>query len=173
MIKVLSVVLSVVIFALLSIGIAGYVSNPEYVSSTTFEIDQSPENIWKELIDVRQSDIKKGDVESVDIVETYGELVAWQENLKNGGYRRYRMTYRVENQNLVIELTDSSYGLTGTWYFVLEQNGKTTKITINEESRLTDFKIRGFRYFFGRNHDLLVWVKYIKVGVLERLLTTP
>ena len=173
MIKILSMILVVITAFGITVLIVGYLSSPTFNDKTSFDLDSPPELVWKELVNIEAVNLKKGDVESVKVVDTYGKLIAWQEDLKNGGFRMYRMTNRIEEKNLVIELTDSSYGLTGKWYFVLERLEKGTKVSITEESNLSDSKIRGVRYFLGRNHDLLVWVKYIKVGVIERLLTTP
>lgn len=172
MLRVVSLLLSVIVVCGIAILIAGYVTPPQYKDSATFEVSFTTELTWGELMDIENSDKKKADVASVEIVDEYGKLVAWKENLKSGGYRIYRMVQVVENKRLVIELTESSYGLTGVWAFDLEKDPEGTKITITEESELTDIKVRGWRYFFGRNHDLLVWIKYIRVGLTDQLLTT-
>ncbi len=173
MLRVLSLVVSFMALAGLAVLIAGYFSPPSYQNTAVTEASFTTELTWNELVDFEAAPRKKTDVESVDIVDQYGKLYAWKENLKNGGYRIYRMNQRIDDQRLVIELTDSSYGLTGIWTFDLEKTSNGTKVTITEDSNLTDIKLRGYRYFFGRNHDLLVWIKYIKVGLTNQLLTTP
>lgn len=173
MIRVLSLILSLAALFGIAVLVAGYTSQSKYSDTVTMNISFGPELTWNELVDVKNGHRKKTDVESVDIVNEYGRLLAWKENLKNGGYRIYRMNQAIENQKLVVELTESSYGLTGVWTFILEKDFAGTKVTITEESELTDIKIRGFRYFFGRNHDLLVWIKYIRVGLTDQLLSTP
>jgi len=173
MIRIISVVLAGIIFGGFTIMIVGYFSAPFYSNSILFEMDSPPNVIWNDLVNMKDSTIKKADVSSVDVFDKYGSLIAWQENLKDGGFRRYRMTHRVEERNLVVELMESSYGLTGMWYFVLEKKDSKTLVTITEESTLDNTILRGTRFFFGRDRDLLVWVKYIRVGLLEHLLTTP
>ena len=173
MLRVLSLVVSIVTLGSLAVIVAGYLSAPGYQSSVVTQVSFTAELTWSELIDISSIPQRKNDVVSVDVVDEYGKLIAWKENLKNGGYRIYRMNQRIENQRLVVELTESSYGLTGIWTFDLEKDSQGTKVTITEDSQLTDIKTRGYRYFFGRNHDLLVWVKYIKVGLTNQLLTTP
>ncbi len=173
MFRILSLVFAIVIFVGGLILIVGYTTLPSYNSSTTFEVGYSPELVWQELIKIQLIPSRKGDVVSVNVLEEYGKLIAWQENLRNGGYRIYRMNERQENSRLVLELTDSSYGLTGIWTFDLRSNNNKTDVTITEQSVLGDLKLRGYRVLFGRDHDLLVWVKYIKVSLLQSLLVTP
>lgn len=173
MFRVLSLVLAVVLIVVLSVLGAGYLSEETYVDSLYVDVGYNPDLVWAELIDVENAHLKKSDVTSVEIVDRYGKLIAWQENLRDGGYRVYRMNQREEGKRIVFELTESSYGLTGIWSFQLQRSITGTELLIKEESKLTDIKTRGIRYFLGRNHDLLVWVKYIRVGLTERLLTTP
>ncbi len=173
MFRVLSLVLAVVLVGVLSVLGAGYLSDVTYTDSVYVDVGYNPDLVWAELVNVENAYLKKADVTSVEIVDRYGKLIAWQENLRDGGYRIYRMNQREEGKRLVIELTDSSYGLTGIWSFQLQRSIVGTELLIKEESKLTDIKVRGIRYFLGRNHDLLVWIKYIRVGLTERLLTTP
>ncbi len=172
MLRVVSLVLSFLVVAGIAILVAGYITPATYQDSAYLDVTFTTEVTWDQLLDVKNATRKKTDVESVEIVDQYGKLIAWQENLKNGGYRIYRMLEVVENKRLVIELTESSYGLTGIWSFDLEKTTNGTTIVVSEESELTDIKFRGWRYFFGRNHDLLVWIKYIRVGLTDQLLTT-
>jgi hypothetical protein len=152
---------------------AGYFTKPEYQNSTTIQVPYSLELTWQELVKIKDIPSLKSDVASVTIIEEYANLIAWKENLTNGGYRIYRMNDREENKKLVIELTDSSYGLNGTWTFELSPSSENTQVKISEKSTLDDIKIRGLRVIFGRDYDLLVWVKCIKVGLVQALLITP
>lgn len=173
MLRILSLITTLLILFLCAVLLAGYTSVPEYTDSLALEADYSPANVWQELIHIEDTARRKTDVTSVQILEKYGKLIAWKEDLSNGGYRIYRMITMDENKKLVIEMTDSSYGLKGIWAFnIWEKNGRTV-ITISEDSSLTDMKLRGWRVLFGRNKDLLVWQRYIRVGLVQSLLTTP
>lgn len=173
MFRVLSLVVAIFLVGALSILAAGYLSNPKYSDTLVVPVNFSPDLVWAELVEIDSSAAKKADVKSVEVLERYGKLLAWQENLKNGGFRIYRMNERQEGRYLEIELTSSSYGLTGTWSFQLTRTSDGTELTIKEDSTLDDIRVRGTRYFMGREHDLLVWAKYIRVGLTERLLSTP
>jgi hypothetical protein len=171
--RVLSLLLSVLAAITLAVFGAGYATAPEYTDSLYVNLDYSPDMVWAELVNIEKSNIKKSDVTSVEVFDRYGRLLAWKENLKNGGYRIYRMNERIEGRKLVIELTESSYGLKGIWSFEIRPSLGATALVITEDSRLDNIWDRGKRYYFGRNHDLLVWIKYIKVGLVEQLITTP
>jgi hypothetical protein len=171
--RIVSLILAFVLFFTTVIFISGYTAQPSYSGSVSFDVSYSTQLTWQELLNIQDMPRRKADVRSVDVLEEYGKLVAWQENLKNGGYRIYRMTEREEAKRLVIELTDSSYGLTGVWAFDIVQQNNKTVILISEESMLSNIWLRGLRVFLGRNHDLLIWAKYIKVGLIQALLITP
>jgi hypothetical protein len=173
MARIFSLVIATLTVIAIVILVAGYTSNPSYKDSVTVPLQYSPELVWQQLIDVKGAPLKKSDVASVEVVDQYGKLLAWRENLKGGGYRVYRMNEWVENRRLVIEMTESSYGLTGVWTFRLSHSPEGTDVQIGEESVLDDIKTRGIRYFLGRDHDLLAWSKYLRVGLTQQLLATP
>jgi len=174
MLRILSLILTILFLAGGTVLVMGYTSIPKYTNSMTFEVSYSPEITWQELLNIRTIPQRKADVASVEVLEEFGKLLAWQENLKNGGYRIYRMNSLQEKKQLVLELTSSSYGLTGIWTFdIVPVTNNNTQITITEESSLNDIKIRGYRTVMGREHDLLVWQKYIRVGLVQALLIAP
>ena len=173
MIRIFSLVIAILILIVGCIVLVGYNTVPEYSNSIEFDVQYSLELTWQELLKIEKIPERKRDVASVEVLEQFGKLVAWQENLKNGGYRIYRMNKREENKNLVLELTDSSYGLTGIWSFELYPHSTHTTIILSEESQLNNLMKRGYRTIMGREHDLLVWQKYIKVGLVQALLLTP
>lgn len=169
--------ISSVILILGALGILimalGYFSSPVYTGSVRFQVDTQAQFVWEELIRIQNVPQKKSDVASVEIVSTQGQLVAWQEKLKNGGYRLYRMNEYKTNERLVVELLESSYGLTGIWEIdLIPEEEYITTVNITERSLLTNVQKRGIRNLLGRNHDLLVWLKYIRVGMIENLLKT-
>jgi hypothetical protein len=173
MLRILSLVIAILLLISAVILILGYNASPQYSNTITFEVPYTVDLTWQELLKIQEAPKRKSDVTSVEILEEFGKLVAWQENLKNGGYRIYRMNKRGENKVLVLELTESSYGLKGIWTFGLEQNGNGTIVTVSEESELSDIKRRGYRALIGREVDLLAWQKYLKVGLIQTLLITP
>ncbi len=173
MLRILSLIISILLVGFGIVFLFGYNSPKEYKNSISFEAPYTLDMTWRQLVDVNEIPKRKGDVQSVEIIEEFGKLVAWRENLKTGGYRIYRMNQRIENQKLILELTESSYGLKGIWVFDLSKVENHTWVVVSEESTLTNTLVRGYRAIIGREHDLLVWQKYIKVGLVQALLTTP
>lgn len=173
MLKIFYLILSLVVTAGILVVIAGGTAEPKYQGELAFELSYPISLVWQELLNVKQVSKYKSDVESVMILEEFGKLLAWQENLKNGGYRIYRMNKRIEEKTLILELTESTYGLTGIWTFNLEEIRDGTLVSINEESTLTDIKHKGYRAIFGRDIDLKAWQKFLKKGLFQDLLKTP
>jgi hypothetical protein len=173
MLKIFYLILSLIVTAGIIVVIAGGTAEPKYQGELAFELSYPISLVWQELLNINEVAKRKTDVESVQILEEFGKLSAWQENLKNGGYRIYRMNKREEEKKLVLELTESSYGLTGIWTFELEKNANDTTVYIYEESTLTDIKRRGYRTILGRRGiDLIIWQKYLKTGLFQALLKT-
>jgi hypothetical protein len=173
MLRILSLIIAVVAVVYGILLFTGYRAPQSYSDSLTFQLDYSTQMVWQELLKIKEIPNRKTDVASIEILEEFGKLIAWKENTKSGGYRVYRMNKRDENKQLIIELTESSYGLTGIWTFDLEKNNNYTTVTISETSTLTDITRRGFRSFTGRNVDIVAWQKYLKAGLVQALLITP
>jgi len=173
MLRILSLIISILLIGFAVVFLFGYRSSAEYENKISFEVLYTVDMTWQQLVDIKEIPKKKEDVKSVEILEEFGKLIAWRENLKTGGYRVYRMNQRFDNQKLVLELTESSYGLTGIWIFDLSKVENHTWVVISERSTLTNTLVRGYRTIVGREYDLLVWQKYIKVGLVQALLTTP
>jgi hypothetical protein len=173
MLRILSLIIVIVLVIWGAIFFTGYNAPVEYEKSITFTVANSVTLTWQQMLDIKDTPNRKKDVKSIEVLEEYGKLLAWRENLKNGGYRTYRMNKRIENQELVLELTESTESLTGVWTFILKQDGPDTSILISEKSKLTNTLNRGYHTILGREYNLLVWQKYIKVGLVQALLNTP
>ncbi len=175
MLRILSLIIAIVLSGTAIVFLFGYNAPEEYQDSISFKVSYATDTTWEQLINIKEIATRKSDVSSIEILEEFGKLVAWRENLKTGGYRIYRTNQRIEGQKLVVELTESSYGLTGIWTFYLSKDkvGNDTVVVIEETSKFTNTLKRGYRVIVGREHDLLVWQKYIKVGLVQTLLITP
>ncbi len=173
MLRILSLIITVVAVVYGILLLTGYRTPQSYSNSITFQMDYSPQLVWQELLKIDEIPNHKKDVASIEILEELGKLIAWKENTKSGEYRIYRMNKREENKQLVLELTESSYGLTGIWTFDLEKSSNATLVTISETSTLTDILRRGYRSFTTRDADIIAWQKYLKAGLVQALLITP
>lgn len=170
--RALSLVISVLAFIFLVLIVTGYLIGPDYYEEQQFIVDYSPQNVWEILTDVENIKQGKNDIESIEIAGKYLNLYVWYENLEHGGYRKYRHNLKEENKRLIIEMTESSYSVTGTWEFDISEHDNKTLIKITENSTNTSIIGRGFRFFFGRDKETKDWIKFIRVRLFNRLLTT-
>lgn len=172
--RILSLTISIFVLIGITILILGYNTPEKYTGEIQVEASYSVGLVWQELLNIKEIPQRKTDVTSIEILEEFGKLSIWKENLNSGGYRIYRMNKRDDEQKiLVLELIESSYGLTGIWTFNLKENSKDTIVYISEDSTLTDIKRRGYRKITARDVDLRAWQNYIKAGLWQTLLKTP
>ena len=86
MLRILSLTLSLILLIGVVIGVVGHKSSPRYQEEIFFELEYSTNLVWQELLNIKEIPGRKSDVESIQILEEFGKLYAWQENLKNGDY---------------------------------------------------------------------------------------
>jgi len=172
MLKIFSLTLAIIGFIFFSALITGYVIGPDYSGEETMIVNYSVNEVWSVLNEIDKIPEDNPKIVSVDILGKYLNLYAWEEKLKNGGFRKYRQNSKEENEKMIIEMTGSSYGVTGIWEFILEPQNNDTKITIIEKSNNISIVGRGARYYFGRNEETARWAKFIRVRLFKRLLTT-
>jgi hypothetical protein len=171
--RVLSAVLSFVLVVFAVILITGYFVNPHFVGESTVELDYNKEEVFRILTDVNLITANRKGVESVEILAKLGNLVAWKESTRFNGFRKYRTTKKVDNKFLRVEMTDSNYGMTGSWEFTLSDGDNSTHLTVREESDLDSIVNRGYRFYIGRDFELRAWQRSLRVGLFESLLTKP
>ena len=171
--RVFYLVIGVVAFALIIITATGYIVGEDQQFEEVLVVDYLPENVWAVMTELDNFDRGKRDIEYVEVLGKYLNLYAWIEHTKSGGFRRYRQVEKIEDEKIVIEMTDSSYGVTGRWTFELLPVSSKTRVTIKESSKYTSILYRGFQFYFGLNKESRNWNKFIRVRLFNRLLTTP
>ena len=171
--RILSLVVVIIGFVFLVAAITGYLIDPKYESEQEVILDYSQQSVWNVLNDFENMAQGKKDVESVDLLGRYLNLYAWVENLDNGGFRRYRQVLKEENSRMIIEMTDSSNGLVGTWEFNFSRVDSETLIKVKQSSINNSIISRGFRFYFGRDKEAKEWIKFFRVRLYNSLLTTP
>lgn len=152
--------------------VTGYLVDENYQNEETIILDYEPRNVIAVLSELDYFEEGKKDVISIDYLGKYLNLYAWRENLKSGGFRRYRQVEK-ENDRIVIEMVESSYGVTGTWEFSIERKDQKTFVKIIENSKYESILRRGFYFYLGMNKETNDWIKFIRVRLFNRLLTTP
>jgi len=171
--KILSFTIIVISFIYLVAGITGYIISPEFETEQEVLLDYSEQSVWNVLNDIQGIPEGKRGTDSVDILGKYLNLYAWIENHTSGNFSRYRQVLKEDKERLIIEMTDSSYGLTGTWEFNISTLDGKTLIKVKQNSTNTSIIGRGFRFYFGRDKETKEWIKFLRVRLFNRLLTTP
>jgi hypothetical protein len=174
--RVLSLVLAFVGLIYLVIIITGYLIGPDNFQEKTFEVDYSAQSVWDVLDDINRFELKR-EVKNIEILGRYQDLFAWIENLERGGFKRYRQVLKQESldrdRKLEIEITQSSFGLTGTWTFELDEEKDVTVIKITEDSTTDSVFHRGYRFYLGQDIEVKYWERFIRSQLFQRLITTP
>ncbi len=173
MLRIFSLIFATIGFIYLVLFVTGYLIPEEYNNETTFSVDFSPRDIILVLTDVEKIPDGKSEVDSVEILGKYRNLYSWIENLNTKNYRKFRHIKIVENKEVVIEMTESSYGVTGSWVFIFDEKENDTEVTIIEKSKNQSILNRGVRFYFGQNKETNDWLKLIRVRLFGLLLTTP
>ena len=152
--------------------VTGYFVDEKFQNEETLILDYEPRNIVGVLTETEYFEEGKNDVVSVDLLGKYLNLYAWIENLKSGGFRKYRHLVISDNK-VAIELVESSYGVTGTWEFEIRKDDSKSIVTIRENSNYESIIRRGFYFYLGMKKETNDWTKFIRVRLFKRLLTTP
>jgi len=153
--------------------VTGALAPIAYEDSKQESFTDRPIEIWANAADIELIPRRRPEVESIVIlfVGERGE-VTWRENLKNGSTRMKRILSRSAPNYLSVEQFESSYGITGTWEFVLQQVGDATVVTINEKSTNMNLWLRAYYTIIGRNILIDREFKSLRVSLFQRLLTT-
>jgi hypothetical protein len=175
MARVLSLTLSIIGFVFLAFFITGYVIGENYKGEEKFTVNYSQRDVWSLLTDLRNFENTRNNIENFEVLAKYKGLYAWKEEYFNGDIKNYRHAYIEKNKTVIIEMTESNYGVTGVWRFDIRSGSTSdsTTITITEDSVNTSVLGRGIRFYFGQNKETQDWIKFIKTGLFGRLLTTP
>lgn len=169
MFKVLSLTVIVAIVLCGIVYIVGYQANPEFSGSETVIFDASIDDTWNVITNVQWITTIKEKVDRVQL--TNNEGTSWAEIDRGGAIRYYSIIEKNKPKRYLVELTESTSGLTGTWRYDLhELEDKQTQVTITEMSTNRSVFNRGIETFRGRDVHIQQAFKSIRVGIFEQLL---
>lgn len=172
--KALLFFLIIIAVLAVTVWVLGKSEPVEYKGEIIEPFDDEREVVWQVLTDVRRIPYIKNDVDQVSILEDNRGLVTWDEKLKRGGFRKFKTVEKRLPTKYVIELYESSYGLTGTWTYYLQKDKEDkVQVLVQEESRLENVWLRGLNKIRGRNVYLRDSLKSIRVGLFRNLIDSP
>jgi len=173
MIKALTPLLIFLAIIVSIILIVGKIQSPEFEGQLEVEVPDRRNVVWGAVTDVTRIPYIKRDVEQVEILSNNRGLITWRENLKRGGTRTYVTLEKKEPFLYTIELINSTSGITGTWTYVMKTTENGTLITLHERSITKNVWIRGINKFRGRDNNLIVLIKSLRVALFRNLIDTP
>lgn len=142
-------------FILLSIGIG--LTTPSIFRGTIHgTITASRADVWAELINLDHIPARHKEITSVELVNTTDQgYRQWKENTDLGGYIIFETIDEISQEKLVNKMDASSFGMTGTWTYVLEDlTPSSTELTIQEESVINNIFLRALFTIVGRDKNL-------------------
>lgn len=175
MLRIFSGVIIFIVVVTSFIFILGKTEPISFKGELAENFEERREVIWDTLVDQNRIPQVKKDVKKISILEDNRGLITWNEEIDGGGIRRYRTIEKRAPSKYVVELYDSSFGLTGTWTYFLQSNneGRGTTVLIQEDSETTNTFLRGINKLRGRDVYIKKALKSIRVGLFRNLLNTP
>jgi hypothetical protein len=132
----------------------GAFSSSAYVGTKTIQLDAPPARVWQEITDLESLPKRRREVVSVEILETRGGVPwKWKERTDMGGHVVFEKVEEVPNKKLLLRMTESTFGMTGTWMYELEGN-EMTRLTITEDSVIKSIPVRAVMTLAGRDGNL-------------------
>ena len=144
----------------------GLFSKAEFSCTETRVINAPAEKIWILLNDLKGLPERRHEVIKIEILNNNNlGFKTWKEYTDMQGYILFEITEQIPEQLLTINMKESSFGMTGTWKYELVQEGQKTKVTISENSRIDEIKLRSLMTFIGRNSNIRNEFKLIEEGL--------
>lgn len=143
-------------------------ADPRHQGCVTEVFPVPPGRIWGMLTDTERHSLRRHEVKAVEVLapNTSG-LPTWREETGLAGSILLQVTRRVPEKMLVVEMTESGFGMTGTWTFLLEGEAGGTRVTILENSLTEGLVMRGILSIVGRDGNLGLQLKALRKGLAE------
>lgn len=166
--KALLILLVIPVVLILTFCGISLVANPHFEGSMSTELPVKKEVLWQLLNDPGKLSSKRHEVKKVELLEN-NELgyQTWTEDTGPTGLIHLEIIEKQPEESMVVEMTESDFGMTGTWQFELSDTETGCALTIHENSTTEGFVMRGFLTLVGRDGNLRLQLMNI-----ENVLTT-
>lgn len=147
----------------------------EYEGYATQFFPERRNILWDGITDINRVPYIKKDVKTVTILQNDRGLITWKEDLKmRKGTRTWKIIEKREPSKYVVELLDSSWGVTGTWTYILKEGEDGgTNIQVVENSKTENVWLRGLNKIRGRDIYIIRAFKEMRVLLFRNLIDTP
>ncbi len=146
--------------------LVGWLSKASFSGQIAKRLEAPPEVVWEVITDIEKLPLRRGDVAHIEL-EGQNELgfAKWKEHTKTGGYLLREIAEQEDTERLMVNITESNIGMTGSWLYELEKDGQGCYLTITEHSLIEQWFLRMVMEFRGREYHLLREMDVIEKAV--------
>lgn len=163
------VVLALIIlfcFVVAAVLVAGLFSEKSYSGSQSAVIHAPPDSVWNFVNDTRRYCSFRHEVSEVTFNTTAPVgYPRWTEHTNLSGTMSMEVVMQVPKKYLEVNMTRSSFGMSGTWRFYFIPASAGTHVLIAESSVAGGIIMRGILSFLGRSSNMKLQLKVIKAGL--------
>ncbi len=144
----------------------GYMARHDFEGQVTQTYQVPIEQVWEVLTDLDELPNRRKEIVKLEMVEANAQgLASWKEYTDMGGYILFEYLEKVDYEKLVVNMKESTFGMSGTWTYQLTPHGKGTQLTIIEHSRIDNIMVRSMMTLTGRSANL-----YRELEMIEKAL---
>lgn len=168
--KVLKVVLVVLAVMLTGFVLTGLLTPLEYHGQVSVLLPASKTQVWDQLIDIEHLPDRRKEIQKVEILglNKNGNR-SWKEYADGGQYMIFEVLELDYHKRMVINLQESSFGMTGTWSYDLSGDDSTkTNLTVTEDTKINNMFLRALVTLTGRNRFLKSEIEHMKLGLEQK-----
>lgn len=133
----------------------GYVAHQDFEGQATRTLTAPVEQVWEVLTDLEDLPNRRKEIVKVEMAEANAQgLPTWKEYTDMGGYILFEYLEKIEREKLVVNMKESTFGMSGTWTYELRPVGNETQLTIIENSTIDNVMIRSLMTITGRSANL-------------------
>jgi hypothetical protein len=164
--RTLLILLIIPVSLMLLILVAGLVSGRAYEGSRAAVVNAPPDSVWQFVNDTRRYCSFRHEVSAVELDTTAPkDMPRWTENTGLAGTISMAVIRRVAPSYLEVEMTRSSFGLSGFWQFCFAPVPEGTYVLITERSSADGIVMRGILSLLGRHSNMDLQLNVIKKGL--------
>lgn len=150
--------------------LVGFVSPKKYSGHLEYTFDLPASSVWLGVNDIHGRVERRPEIERVEIVASdFSGVTEWKEFTRFNNELHFKVVDRTENEKLVIEMVDSTIGMTGTWTYELAKDPdgdeQKTLLVIKEESSINNLWLRSAMTLAGRG----IYLRFERDGIISQL----
>jgi hypothetical protein len=164
--KIILIVLAVMISITGIFYLMGHFASREFKGTVTQKVEASPISIWDLLNDIDGLPSRRKEITKVERMgKNEKGFERWKEHTDMGGYMVFEITELIPKEKMVVEMKESTFGMSGTWTYQLNEEGNATVVTVTEDSNTDNVWLRSIMTLAGRDANLKIEVEKIEEGV--------